>query len=89
MVGVEKEETSIHALSSIRATPPWLQFESASHLAWRCGMRGCSSMTPLNRLLILAGLSTVCISQTSNTRGQTLAITLRGLALASTLKGQV
>jgi len=80
MVGVEKEERiSTPWYRSMRLRHPWLQFNLLTSL-----MGGGTVLLfhdTINRLMILAVFVPILISQTSNTGGQTLAITLRGLAL--------
>ena len=80
MVGVEKEERiATPWLRSMRLRHPWLQFNMFTSL-FGGGMVLLFHDT-INRLLIIAVFVPILISQTSNTGGQTLAITLRGLAL--------
>ena len=87
MVGVEKEERlATHWLRSLRLRHPWLQFNLLTSLAG--GGMVLIFHDTINRLLILAVFVPVLISQSSNTGGQTLAITLRGLALGDLKAGK-
>ncbi len=80
MVGLEKEErVGTPWLRSMRLRHPWLQLNLLTSLTG-AGMVLLFQDT-INRLLILAVFVPVMISQSSNTGGQALAITLRGLAL--------
>lgn len=86
MVGVEKEERlSTPWLRSFRLRHPWLQFNLLTSLTG--GGMVLIFHDTINRLLILAVFVPVLISQSSNTGGQTLAITLRGLALGELKAG--
>jgi magnesium transporter len=87
MVGVEKEEriaTPWHR--SMRLRHPWLQFNLMTSLFG--GSMVLMFHDTINRLLVLAVFVPILISQTSNTGGQTLAITLRGLALGELKAGK-
>jgi CheY-like chemotaxis protein len=87
MVGVEKEERiATPWLRSIRLRHPWLQFNLMTSLFG--GSMVLMFHDTINRLLVLAVFVPILISQTSNTGGQTLAITLRGLALGELKTGQ-
>ena len=87
MVGVEKEERlSTPWLRSFRLRHPWLQFNLLTSLTG--GGMVLIFHDTINRLLILAVFVPVLISQSSNTGGQTLAITLRGLALGELKAGK-
>lgn len=87
MVGVEKEERlATHWLRSLRLRHPWLQFNLLTSLLG--GGIVLLFHDTINRLLILAVFVPILISQTSNTGGQTLAITLRGLALGELEAGK-
>lgn len=87
MVGVEKEERlSTPWFRSMRLRHPWLQFNLLTSLLG--GGMVLLFHDTINRLLILAVFVPVLISQTSNTGGQTLAITLRGLALGDLIAGR-
>lgn len=87
MVGVEMEERlATPWYRSMRLRHPWLQFNLFTSL-----MGGGIVLLfhdTINRLLILAVFVPILISQTSNTGGQTLAITLRGLALGDLKAGK-
>ena len=86
MVGVGKEERlSTPWLRSFRLRHPWLQFNLLTSLTG--GGMVLIFHDTINRLLILAVFVPVLISQSSNTGGQTLAITLRGLALGELKAG--
>ena len=86
MVGVGKEERlSTPWLRSFRLRHPWLQFNLLTSLTG--GGMVLIFHDTINRLLILAVFVPVLISQSSNTGGQTLAITLRGLALGELKTG--
>jgi CheY-like chemotaxis protein len=87
MVGVEKEERiATHWSRSLRLRHPWLQFNLFTALAG--GGMVLIFQETINRLLILAVFVPILISQTSNTGGQALAITLRGLALGELKAGK-
>src|SRR5450631_4266439 len=87
MVGVEKEERiATHWSRSLRLRHPWLQFNLFTSLLG--GSMVLLFHDTINRLLVLAVFVPILISQTSNTGGQTLAITLRGLALGELKLGQ-
>jgi magnesium transporter len=87
MVGVEKEERlSTPWVRSMRLRHPWLQFNLLTSLLG--GGMVLLFHDTINRLLILAVFVPILISQTSNTGGQTLAITLRGLALGDLKAGK-
>lgn len=87
MVGVEKEERlSTPWYRSLRLRHPWLQFNLLTSLLG--GGMVLMFHETINRLLILAVFVPILISQTSNTGGQTLAITLRGLALGDLTAGK-
>jgi CheY-like chemotaxis protein len=87
MVGVEKEERlATPWLRSMRLRHPWLQFNLLTSLLG--GGMVLIFHDTINRLLILAVFVPILISQTSNTGGQTLAITLRGLALGDLKAGR-
>ncbi|HQS58445.1 MAG: hypothetical protein B7Y56_12295 [Gallionellales bacterium 35-53-114] len=80
MVGVEKEErVTTPWPRSMRLRHPWLQFNLFTSLLG--GSMVLLFHDTINRLLIIAVFVPILISQTNNTGGQTLAITLRGLAL--------
>jgi DNA-binding response OmpR family regulator/cation transporter-like permease len=80
MVGVEKEERiATHWSRSLRLRHPWLQFNLLTALTG--GAMVLLFQETINRLLIIAVFVPILISQTNNTGGQALAITLRGLAL--------
>jgi len=86
MVGVEKEERIATRWSrSFRLRHPWLQFNMFTSLLG--GSMVLIFHDTINRLLVLAVFVPILISQTSNTGGQTLAITLRGLALGDLKTG--
>jgi magnesium transporter len=86
MVGVEKEERlSTPWPRSMRLRHPWLQFNLFTSLTG--GGMVLLFHDTINRLLILAVFVPILISQTNNTGGQTLAITLRGLALGDLKAG--
>jgi CheY-like chemotaxis protein/cation transporter-like permease len=86
MVGVGKEERlSTPWLRSFRLRHPWLQVNLLTSLTG--GGMVLIFHDTINRLLILAVFVPVLISQSSNTGGQTLAITLRGLALGELKAG--
>ena len=86
MVGIEKEERlSTPWPRSFRLRHPWLQFNLLTSLTG--GGMVLIFHDTINRLLILAVFVPVLISQSSNTGGQTLAITLRGLALGELKTG--
>ena len=87
MVGVEKEErVSTPWPRSMRLRHPWLQFNLFTSLLG--GSMVLLFHDTINRLLILAVFVPILISQTNNTGGQTLAITLRGLALGDLKTGR-
>jgi CheY-like chemotaxis protein len=87
MVGVEKEERlSTPWYRSMRLRHPWLQFNLFTSLLG--GGMVLLFQDTVNRLLILAVFVPILISQTSNTGAQTLAITLRGLALGDLQAGK-
>jgi magnesium transporter len=87
MVGVEKEERlSTPWYRSLRLRHPWLQFNLFTSLMG--GGMVLLFHDTINRLLILAVFVPILISQTNNTGGQTLAITLRGLALGDLTTGK-
>src|SRR5450756_1110995 len=87
MVGVEKEERITTPWSrSLRLRHPWLQFNLFTSLLG--GSMVLLFQETINRLLVLAVFVPILISQTSNTGGQTLAITLRGLALGDLKAGK-
>ena len=87
MVGIGKEERlATHWLRSMRLRHPWLQFNLLTALAG--GGMVLIFQETINRLLILAVFVPILISQTSNTGGQALAITLRGLALGELKAGK-
>lgn len=87
MVGVEKEERlTTPWYRSMRLRHPWLQFNLFTSLLG--GGTVLLFHDTINRLLILAVFVPILISQTSNTGGQTLAITLRGLALGDFEEGK-
>jgi DNA-binding response OmpR family regulator/cation transporter-like permease len=87
MVGVEKEERlATPWYRSLRLRHPWLQFNLLTSLLG--GGMVLLFHDTINRLLILAVFVPILISQTSNTGGQTLAITLRGLALGDLKAGK-
>jgi magnesium transporter len=87
MVGVEKEERlATPWLRSLRLRHPWLQFNLLTSLAG--GGMVLIFQDTLNRLLILAVFVPVLISQSTNTGGQTLAVTLRGLVLGELKAGK-
>ncbi|MGV8934115.1 MAG: response regulator [Gallionellaceae bacterium] len=87
MVGLEKEErVATPWLRSMRLRHPWLQLNLVTSLTG-AGMVLLFQET-INRLLILAVFVPVMISQSSNTGGQALAITLRGLALGELQTGR-
>jgi len=87
MVGVEKEERIATPWSrSLRLRHPWLQFNLFTSLLG--GGMVLIFHDTINRLLVLAVFVPILISQTSNTGGQTLAITLRGLALGDLKAGK-
>ena len=87
MVGVEKEErVSTPWPRSMRLRHPWLQFNLFTSLLG--GSMVLLFHDTINRLLILAVFVPILISQTNNTGGQTLAITLRGLALGDLKAGR-
>jgi len=87
MVGVEKEERlSTPWYRSMRLRHPWLQFNLFTSLLG--GGMVLLFQDTVNRLLILAVFVPILISQTSNTGAQTLAITLRGLALGDLKAGK-
>jgi DNA-binding response OmpR family regulator/cation transporter-like permease len=87
MVGVEKEERlSTPWPRSMRLRHPWLQFNLFTSLLG--GGIVLLFHDTINRLLILAVFVPILISQTSNTGSQTLAITLRGLALGDLKAGK-
>ena len=80
MVGVGKEERlATPFFRSMKMRHPWLQFNLLTSLLG--GGMVLLFQGTVNRLLILAVFVPVLISQSSNTGGQALAITLRGLAL--------
>jgi len=87
MVGVEKEErVTTPWPRSMRLRHPWLQFNLFTSLLG--GSMVLLFHDTINRLLILAVFVPILISQTNNTGGQTLAITLRGLALGDLKTGR-
>jgi magnesium transporter len=87
MVGVEKEERlATPWLRSLRLRHPWLQFNLLTSLAG--GGMVLIFQDTINRMLILAVFVPILISQTNNTGGQTLAITLRGLVLGELKAGK-
>ena len=87
MVGVEKEERlATPWLRSLRLRHPWLQFNLLTSVAG--GGMVLIFQDTLNRLLILAVFVPVLISQSTNTGGQTLAVTLRGLVLGELKAGK-
>src|ERR1700674_178115 len=87
MVGVEKEEClATPWLRSLRLRHPWLQFNLLTSLVG--GGMVLIFQDTLNRLLILAVFVPVLISQSTNTGGQTLAVTLRGLVLGELKAGK-
>jgi len=87
MVGVEKEERlATPWFRSMRLRHPWLQFNLLTSLLG--GGIVLIFHDTINRLLVLAVFVPILISQTSNTGGQTLAITLRGLALGDLKAGK-
>ena len=87
MVGVGKEERiATPWLRSLRLRHPWLQFNLFTSLLG--GSMVLLFHDTINRLLVLAVFVPILISQTSNTGGQTLAITLRGLALGDLKAGK-
>jgi DNA-binding response OmpR family regulator/cation transporter-like permease len=87
MVGVEKEERiATHWVRSLRLRHPWLQFNLFTSLLG--GSMVLLFHDTINRLLVLAVFVPILISQTSNTGCQTLAITLRGLALGDLKAGK-
>ena len=87
MVGVEKEERiATPWVRSFRLRHPWLQFNLFTSLLG--GSMVLLFHDTINRLLVLAVFVPILISQTSNTGGQTLAITLRGLALGDLKAGK-
>jgi DNA-binding response OmpR family regulator/cation transporter-like permease len=87
MVGVEKEERlATPWLRSLRLRHPWLQFNLLTSLAG--GGMVLIFQDTVNRLLILAVFVPVLISQSTNTGGQTLAVTLRGLVLGELKAGE-
>ena len=86
MVGVEKEERlSTPWRRSMRLRHPWLQFNLFTSLLG--GSMVLLFHDTINRLLILAVFVPILISQTSNTGGQTLAISLRGITLGDMKPG--
>ena len=86
MVGVEKEERITTRWSrSLKLRSPWLLFNLLTALTG--GGLVLIFQETINRLLILAVFVPVLISQTNNTGGQVLAITLRGLALGELKTG--
>lgn len=87
MVGVEKEErVTTPWPRSMRLRHPWLQFNLFTSLLG--GSMVLLFHDTINRLLIIAVFVPILISQTNNTGGQTLAITLRGLALGDLESGR-
>lgn len=87
MVGVEKEERiATPWVRSLMLRHPWLQFNLFTSLLG--GGIVLLFHDTINRLLVLAVFVPILISQTSNTGGQTLAITLRGLALGDLKAGK-
>ena len=87
MVGVEKEERlATPWYHSLRLRHPWLQFNLFTSLLG--GGTVLLFHDTINRLLILAVFVPILISQTTNTGGQTLAITLRGIALGDLQAGK-
>ncbi|MDO8271568.1 MAG: magnesium transporter, partial [Gammaproteobacteria bacterium] len=87
MVGVEKEERlATPWWRSMRLRHPWLQFNLLTSLL--AGGIVLLFHDTIHRLLILAVFVPILTSQTSNTGGQTLAITLRGLALGELKAGK-
>ena len=86
MVGVGREErVTTPWYASMKLRHPWLQFNLLT--AMLAGGIMLIFHGTLDRLLILAVFVPVLISQTSNTGGQTLAITLRGIALGDLRSG--
>lgn len=87
MVGVEKEERlATPWYRSLRLRHPWLQFNLFTSLLG--GGVVLLFHDTINRLLVLAVFVPILISQTTNTGGQVLAITLRGLALGDLKAGK-
>ena len=87
MVGVEKEERlATPWFRSLRLRHPWLQFNLFTSLLG--GGVVLLFHDTINRLLVLAVFVPILISQTTNTGGQVLAITLRGLALGDLKAGK-
>ena len=87
MVGVEKEERlATPWWRSMRLRHPWLQFNLLTSLLG--GGIVLLFHDTINRLLILAVFVPILISQTTNTGGQVLAITLRGIALGELEAGK-
>ena len=87
MVGVEKEERlATPWFRSLRLRHPWLQFNLFTSLLG--GGVVLLFHDTINRMLVLAVFVPVLISQTNNTGGQVLAITLRGLALGDLKAGK-
>ena len=86
MVGVGREErlaTPWHR--SMRLRHPWLQFNLLT--AMLAGGMVLMFKDTMDRLLILAVFVPILISQSSNTGGQALAITLRGISLGELKAG--
>jgi len=87
MVGVEKDERlATPWFRSLWLRHPWLQFNLLTSLAG--GAMVLIFQNTVNRLLILAVFVPVLISQSTNTGGQTLAVTLRGLSLGELESGK-
>ncbi len=87
MVGVEKEERlATPWWRSMQLRHPWLQFNLLTSLLG--GGIVLLFHDTINRLLILAVFVPILISQTTNTGGQVLAITLRGIALGELEAGK-
>ena len=87
MVGLEKEERiATPWFRSLRLRHPWLQFNLLTSLA--AGGIVLLFQETISRLLILAVFVPVLISQSTNTGGQALAITLRGIALGELKAGK-
>ena len=87
MVGVEKEERlATPWWRSMRLRHPWLQFNLLTSLLG--GGIVLLFHDTINKLLVLAVFVPILISQTTNTGGQVLAITLRGIALGELEAGK-
>jgi magnesium transporter len=87
MVGVEKDERlATPWFRSLRLRHPWLQFNLFTSLLG--GGMVLIFQETVSRLLILAVFVPILISQTTNTGGQTLAVTLRGLVLGELKAGK-